>query len=88
MQLARQKLSKNNTPQPWRPPSAYGHHGAPPPAPPHTTISQHDVRQVYIIKTTVVFAAKAYQVSRIQEKNTVVVGPASDISTAIIPTSK
>jgi hypothetical protein len=36
----------------------------------------------------VVFAAKAYQMSRIREKNTVVVGPARDIFTAMVPTSK
>jgi len=30
MQLARRKLGKNNTPQPWRPPSPYDLHGAPP----------------------------------------------------------
>jgi len=29
-QLARRKLGKNNTPQPWRPPSLYDLHGAPP----------------------------------------------------------
>ncbi len=51
MQLARQKLGKKNTPPPWRPPLPYGRHGAPPPALPHTTISQHDARQVYVIKT-------------------------------------
>jgi hypothetical protein len=28
--LARRKLRKNNTPQPWRPPSPYDLHGAPP----------------------------------------------------------
>ncbi len=50
-QLARQNLGKNNTPQPWWPPSPYGRHGAPPPAPPHTTISQHAVQQVYVVKT-------------------------------------
>jgi hypothetical protein len=60
MRLARQKLGKKNTPPPWRPPSPYGRHGAPPPAPPHTTISQHDAQQVYVVKTregrkTVVF---------------------------------
>jgi len=37
--------------RPWRPPSPYGHHGVPPPAPPHTTISEHAVRQVYVVKT-------------------------------------
>jgi hypothetical protein len=50
-QLARRKLGKNNTPRPWRPPSPYGRHGAPPLAPPHTTISQHAVQQVYVVKT-------------------------------------
>ena len=41
--LARCKLvKKQNTHHPWRPPSPYGRHGAPPPALPHTTISQHD----------------------------------------------
>ncbi len=49
--LARQKLGKNNTPRPWWPPSPYGRHGAPPPAPPHTTISQRGVRRVYVVKT-------------------------------------
>jgi hypothetical protein len=29
----------------------YGHHGALPLAPPHTTISQHAARQVYVVKT-------------------------------------
>jgi hypothetical protein len=51
MRLARQKLAKNITPRPWRPPSPYGRHGALPLAPPHTTISQHAVRQVYVVKT-------------------------------------
>jgi hypothetical protein len=51
MRLARRKQGENNTPRPWRPLSPYGRHGAPPPAPPHTTISQHAVRQVYDIKT-------------------------------------
>ncbi len=50
-QLARQKLGKKNTPPPWRPPSPYGCHGAPPPASLHTTISQHDAQQFYVIKT-------------------------------------
>ena len=50
--LARRKLGKKNTPQPWRPPSSHGRHGAPPPAPPHTTISQHAMRQVYVVKTS------------------------------------
>ncbi len=44
-QLARRKLGKKNTPSP------YGRHGAPPLAPPHTSISQHDACQVYVIKT-------------------------------------
>jgi hypothetical protein len=30
MRLARRKLGKNNTPQPWWPPSPYDLHGAPP----------------------------------------------------------
>jgi len=51
IQLARRKLGKKHTPQSWRPPSPYGRHGALPPAPPHTTISQHAVRQVYVVKT-------------------------------------
>ncbi len=51
MQLARQKLGKKNTPPTWRPPLPYGRHGALLPAPPHTTISQHDAQQVYFIKT-------------------------------------
>ncbi len=37
---------------------------------------------------TVVFAAKGPHMSRIQEKITVVVGPARDISTAMIPMLK
>ena len=37
---------------------------------------------------TIVFAAKAAPMSRIREKITVVVAPARDISTAMIPTSK
>jgi hypothetical protein len=49
--LARQKLGKKNTPPPWRPPSPYGRHGAPPLALPHTTSSQHDAQQVYVVKT-------------------------------------
>jgi hypothetical protein len=49
-QLARQKLGKHNTPRAWRLPSAYGCHGAPPLAPLHTTISQHDARQVNVVK--------------------------------------
>ena len=49
--LARCKLVKQNTPRPWRPPSPYGRHGSPPPAPPHTTINQHDCRQVYAVKS-------------------------------------
>jgi hypothetical protein len=49
--LARQKLGKKNTPLTWRPLSPYGHHGAPPPELPHTTISQHDAQQVYVVKT-------------------------------------
>ena len=44
--LARRKLGKKNTPQPWRPPSSHGRHGAPPQAPPQTTIIQHAMRQV------------------------------------------
>ncbi len=36
------QLVKKNTPQPWRPPMPCGRHGALSPAPPHTTISQHD----------------------------------------------
>jgi hypothetical protein len=43
-QLARQKLGKKNIPPPWRPPLPYGRHGAPPPALPHTIISQHDAQ--------------------------------------------
>ncbi len=49
--LARRKLGKNNTLQSWRPPLPYGHHGALPPALPHTKISQHAARQVYVVKT-------------------------------------
>ncbi len=49
MRLARWKLGKKNTPQSWRPPSPYVHHGALLPAPPHTAISQHAAQQVYVI---------------------------------------
>jgi hypothetical protein len=42
---------------------------------------------LHTLPTTVELAAKALQMSRIQEKITVVVGPAHDISTAMIPTS-
>jgi hypothetical protein len=35
----------------WRSPSSYGRHGAPLPAPKHTTISQHATRQVNVVKT-------------------------------------
>jgi hypothetical protein len=48
--LARQKLGKKNTPQSWQPPSPYGRHGALLQAPPHTEISQHAARQVYVVK--------------------------------------
>jgi hypothetical protein len=50
-QLARQKLGKKNTPPTWRPLLPYGRHGALLLAPPHTTISQHDAQQVYVVKT-------------------------------------
>jgi hypothetical protein len=43
--LAWQKLGKNIHP------NHGGCHGALPPAPPHTTISQHAAQQVYVIKT-------------------------------------
>jgi len=49
--LARRKLSKKITPQPWWPPLPYDLHGAPPPAPPHTIIIQHAAQQVYVVKT-------------------------------------
>ncbi len=49
--LARQKLGKNNTPQSWQLLSPYNRHGAHPPTPPHTTISQHAAQQVYVVKT-------------------------------------
>jgi hypothetical protein len=51
IRLARQKLGIKNTPKSWRPPLPYGRHGALPPAPPHTTGSQHAARQVYVVKT-------------------------------------
>jgi hypothetical protein len=51
MQLARQKLRKKNTPQSWWPQLPYGRHGALSLAPPHTTMSQYAVQQVYVIKT-------------------------------------
>ncbi len=49
-QLARRKLGEKNTPQSWWLPSPYGHHGVLSLAPPHTTISQHAVRQVCVVK--------------------------------------
>jgi hypothetical protein len=49
--LARQKLGKKHTHQSWQPPLPYGCHGAFPPSPPHTTISQHAAWQVYVVKT-------------------------------------
>ncbi len=51
MRLARQKLGKKNTPQSWQSPLPYYRHGALSPAPLHTTISQHAVRQVYVVKS-------------------------------------
>jgi hypothetical protein len=51
MQLARWKPGEK-TPQSWRPPLPYGRHDALSLAPPHTTISQHAVQKVYVIKTT------------------------------------
>ncbi len=50
-QSAKQKLGKKHTPQSWRPLLPSGCHGALPPAPPHTAISQHVVQQVYVVKT-------------------------------------
>ncbi len=50
-QLARRKLSKQNTPQLWWLPLPYGRHGALLLALPHTTISQHATQQVYVVKT-------------------------------------
>ena len=38
-QSARQKIGKKNTHPPWWPLLPYDRHGAPPPAPLHTTIS-------------------------------------------------
>ncbi len=35
----------------WRLPSSYGCHGAPLPAPKHTTISKHAMQQFYVVKT-------------------------------------
>ncbi len=52
-QLARQKLGKKNTPQPWWPPPPHGHYGASSLAPQHTTGSPHIARQVYVVKTRV-----------------------------------
>ncbi len=49
--LARWKLGKKHTPQSWRPPLPYGHHGTLPPAPSHIAISQHAVQQVYVDET-------------------------------------
>ncbi len=43
---------------------------------------------INFIVTTVELAAEGPQMYRKQEKNTVVVGPARDISTAMIPTWK
>jgi hypothetical protein len=45
-QISRQKLGKKNTPQSWRLPSPYGHHGALALALPHTAIFQHAAQQV------------------------------------------
>ncbi len=39
--ISQAEARQKNTPQSWRPPLPYGRHGAFPPAPPHTTISQH-----------------------------------------------
>ncbi len=55
-QFTKEKLGKTctlHTDEPWRPPLSHGCHGAPLPAPRHTTISQHATQQVYIIKTKV-----------------------------------
>jgi hypothetical protein len=37
--------------QSWRSPLSYGHHGASLPAFKHTSISQHTMEQVYVVKT-------------------------------------
>jgi hypothetical protein len=50
-QLVRWRLDIKHIPQTWRPPSPYGCHGALPPAPLHTTISQHAAQPVYVVKT-------------------------------------
>ena len=57
MPLARCKLGTQNTPQPWRPPSPYGLHGAPPLAVLHTTIGQHDEQQFYVMDVILFTAA-------------------------------
>jgi hypothetical protein len=49
--LVRRKLGKKNTAQPWRPPSSYGRHGAPLPAPQHTADSPHIGQQVDVVLT-------------------------------------
>ena len=53
--VPRWKLAKARqnacTGQPWQPLLSHGRHGAPPPAPRHTTIRQHAMRQVYVVKT-------------------------------------
>jgi hypothetical protein len=48
--VSKAEAREKNTPQPWRLPSPYGRYAPPPPAPLHTTISQHAVPQVYVIK--------------------------------------
>ena len=50
-QLTRRKLGKKNTPRPWRPPASHGRYGDSTLAPSHSTIIEHDMRQVYVVKT-------------------------------------
>ncbi len=60
MQLARWKLGKKNTPQSWWLPLPHGRHRALSLAPPHTTIGQHAVQQVYVVKTKEYYCSYYY----------------------------
>ena len=51
-------------------------------------VSDHDHEKSLTPLATVELAAQGPQMSRIREKSPVVVGPACDISTAMIPASK
>jgi hypothetical protein len=60
--LARQKLDKKTHPNQGgrHCPMAAMVPSAPPPAPPHTAISQHAARQVYVIKTREYYCFTVY----------------------------